>query len=552
MRWLHFSRAMCAAIGIVLPAAAAAQPADSPDAASTFTVFLRAQPIGSEQIAVLHDADGWSIVSSGRLGAPVDTVARRVEVHYTEDWHPVEMSIDATIRGQAQMLHTVVTDGTAQTEFTLNGQPSQKTERIDPAAVLIVPTAVFAPYEALAHRLKTAAPGSEIPIYTAPLMAFVARVGESSSQQIQTIERMVDARRTRITLAAPGAPVEADIWTDDTGRMIRLSVPAQSLEVVREDIAAISSRSVPISRTNDETVRIPSNGFTLAGTVSKPVDSSPARRPAVVLVGGSGPTDRDGLAYGIPVLGEIAGALADAGYVVIRYDKRGIGQSGGRAESASYADYAEDIRAAVKALSQRKDVDPKRIAVIGHSEGGSVALMAAAKEKRIAAVALLATPGVTGSELVLAQQKRVLDRSTMSAEEKQAKVDAQKRIHEAVITGKGLEQLPPDVRRAVDNPEFQSILVADPAKLVPNVRKPLLIVQGELDTQVEPSNADRLEELAHQRKNSPPVDVVKIPGVNHLLASAKTGETDEYGKLPDRHVSREVTKALLDWLKKTL
>src|SRR5262249_39774266 len=151
--------------------------------------------------------------------------------------------------------------------------------------------------------------------------------------------------------------------------------------------------------------------------------------------------------------------LADAGFVVVRYDKRGIGQSGGRAESASLTDYAEDVSAAVKLLAARKDIDPKKIAVIGHSEGGSVALIAAGKDKRIAAVALVATPGVPGAEIVLAQQKRLLDRTNMTAEQKQAKVDQQKRIHEAVITGKGLDQLPPDVRRAVDNAEFQSLLV---------------------------------------------------------------------------------------------
>src|SRR5262249_55573925 len=230
----------------------------------------------------------------------------------------------------------------------------------------------------------------------------------------------------------------------------------------------------------------------------------------------------------------------------------GIGQSGGRGEAASLQDYAEDVRAAVKALSDRKDVDPKRIAVVGHSEGGSVAMIAAAKDKRIAAVALLATPGVTGAEIVLAQQKRVLDHSTMSAEEKQAKVDAQKRIHEAVITGKGLEQLPPDVRRSVDNPEFQSILTADPAKLMLNVERPVLIVQGELDTQVEPSNADKLEVLARQRKHAAPVQVVKVPGVNHLLTPATTGEVDEYSKLADRHVSPAVAEALVAWLRRTL
>jgi pimeloyl-ACP methyl ester carboxylesterase len=268
-----------------------------------------------------------------------------------------------------------------------------------------------------------------------------------------------------------------------------------------------------------------------------------------VLVGASGPTDRDGVAFGIPILGEIAGALADAGFIIIRYDKRGVGQSGGRPESATVSDYADDVRSAVKVLTQRKDVDPKRIAVVGYSEGGTVALVAAGKDKRIAAVALLDTPGVTGAEVALAQQKRLLDRSSMSAEEKQAKIEAQNRIHEAATTGKGLEQLPPDIRRAVDNAEFQSLLVADPAKLMRDVRQPLLIVHGELDTQVEPGNADRLEALARPRKNAPAVEKIKVPAVNHLLAPAATGEADEYLRLTDRHVSPAVTQAIVTWLK---
>ncbi len=140
----------------------------------------------------------------------------------------------------------------------------------------------------------------------------------------------------------------------------------------------------------------------------------------------------------------------------------------------------------------------------------------------------------------------------LSAEERQAKVDAQKRIHEAVITGKGLDQLPPDVRRTVDNPEFQSLLTSDPAKLVANVRQPLLIVQGALDTQVEPQNADLLEALARKRKNATPVEMVKLPGINHLLVPATTGEFTEYADLKDKHVSAAVTGAIVTWLNKTL
>ena len=157
---------------------------------------------------------------------------------------------------------------------------------------------------------------------------------------------------------------------------------------------------------------------------------------------------------------------------------------------------------------------------------------------------------MTGADIVLAQQQRLLNRSPLSAEDKQKRIDAQKRIHDAVISGKGLELLAPDVRRAVDNVEYQTLLVADPAKILTDVRQPLLIVQGDLDTQVEPPNADRLEALARARKNAKPVEVVKIPGVNHLLMPATTGEVDEYPTperqarqsrrhAGDRHVAEE-------------
>src|SRR5262249_46862125 len=154
--------------------------------------------------------------------------------------------------------------------------------------------------------------------------------------------------------------------------------------------------------------------------------------------------------------------------------------------------------------------DPKRIVVIGHAEGGAVALLAASKEKRIAAVGLIAVAGVRGAELILEQQQRALSRSNLSDADKQARIDLQRIINEAVITGKNLKSLPAQVQRQVDTLEYQSILTYDPAAVVPKVRQPLLIIQGDLDTQIAPRNADRLEQLARARKGAPPVQVVRL------------------------------------------
>lgn len=534
----------------LLPATATGQPAAQPVATSgpsRFLIYLRSVQVGTEESSVVRTPEGWTITGGGRIGPPLDLTTRRIELKYDADWKPRELTLDAIQGSQPTTLHTVVTGTTARNEFTNNVAPGERTDTIAPDA-LLMPNPFFSPYEALAARLKGAATGARIPVYTAPLGTLTAQVGPSTAEKVQTVARLIEVRRTRVQLVPPtGGALDIEVWGDEEGRLLRLSVPAQGLEVVREDIGSVSTRRVAISREGDEQVRVPANGFSLAGTISRP-GSATGRLPAIVLVAGSGPMDRDETAYGIPIFGQLAGALADRGFLVLRYDKRGVGQSGGRPESATLGDYAEDLRAAVRFMTDRKDVDPRRLAVLGHSEGGAVAMLAAARDGKIKALALVAAIGVTGAELNLAQVSHALSRSSRPDEEKQATLDLQKRIQAAVITGQGWDTIPPALRRQADVPWFNSFLTFDPAKVMTDVRQPLLIVQGELDVQVAPSNADRLEQLANGRKRRAAVKVVKVPGVNHLLVPAKTGEVEEYAALPDRTISPTVPAAVADWL----
>jgi pimeloyl-ACP methyl ester carboxylesterase len=520
-------------------------------AQDSYRVFLQGVPLGTEQVSVVQDTEGWTITSTGQLGAPLDIVTRQLKIRYDPEWKPIEAAIDGTVRNQVFALRVAMEGSDAKTHLFQGGQSVDKTDTITGDTILL-PNPFFAGYAALAQRLRNANAGATVRAFIPGQAVIDIPVGASTTEQIQTVNGLVVARRTLIKLPAAGTQMDAEVWADSTGRFLRLTVPAQTLDVVREDLASVSSRVVAISRPNDEAVKFGSNGVTLAGTISKPKGGSSGKLPAVVLVSAIGIGDRDSVVSGIPIMGQTADALADAGFLVLRYDKRGAGQSGGRPDTASLADYAEDLRAAVRYLGDRKDVDSKRIAVIGHGEGGAVALIAAEKDGRIDAVVLAAANGVTGSELVLAQQRHVLERSQLSAEQKQERIDLQKQINDAVVSGKGLDKLPSSVRRQVDNPEFQSLLTNDPAKVVPKVKQPILIVQGELDTQVEPSNADRLEALAKSRKKDAVSEVVKVPGVNHLLVPAKTGEVDEYASLKDAHVSPAVTGAIITWLKKTL
>jgi pimeloyl-ACP methyl ester carboxylesterase len=374
-------------------------------------------------------------------------------------------------------------------------------------------------------------------------------VGASSGETIQTVARTIQARRTAVTVNPPGqAPYAAEIWSDESGRLLRLSVPVQSLEVLREDIASVSSRRVAVARPGDEDVFVPGDGFLLAGTVSKPADATGAARlPAIVLVG-SATSDRDETLSGVPILGQLASALADAGFIVLRYDPRGIGQSGGRPEAAALDDYSTDLRAAVRFMSERRDVDRRRITVVGRGDGGMIGMMAAARDDRIAALVLVASTGVTGAELNMARVEHQLARSAQPEQQRQETIALQQRIHQAVVSGRGWDDIPPHLRTQADTAWFASFLAFDPARMLRDVDQPLLVVQGLLDTEVAPANADRLEAIARKRGDRAVVEVVRLPSINHLLIPAVTGEVDEYSTLQDRTVSPAVSQAIVDWL----
>lgn len=530
--------------------AATARAQTSESFSANYTVFQRAVPIGSEQVTVDRSAGGWTITSSSRMGAPIDILGRLIEVKYTADWKPLELNVDATIQGQSTIDRLRVTGTSATVEAVRGGATTTNSVTI-PADALLLPSPFWGPFEALAQRLKTAAAGATFPALAGTAGIVEIQVGTSSDEAIQIPGRLIQAHVTHVKLAVQGSSLDVDVVGDENGHLLRLSIPAQSLEIVREDAASVAARRVVISRAGDESVRIPANGFSLAGTVSKP-DAGGRPAPAIVLVGGSGPTDRDETVFNIPIFGQLANALADAGFLVVRYDKRGVGQSGGRTEAATLEDFTDDLRAVLKFVADRKDVDKKRIAVVGHSEGGSVAMLAAAKDKNVAALVLVATVGVTGADLNMYQVEHQITLSRRPDAEKQQTLALQKKIQNAVLTGSGWEGVPPALKQQADTPWFQSFLAFDPAKVMTSVDQPILIVQGTLDTQVPPDNADKLEAMAKARKRAKPADVVRVPGINHLLVPATTGEVDEYAQLPDKHISSAVPQSIAAWLQKTL
>ena len=549
MRVSRYCTAAVLGVSMLTAGSAAAQKTDGP---ASFRVFLQGRLVGAENVTVRRSGSEVIVSGTGRLGAPLDFATRRAEIRYDQAWRPQSLQLDATVKGGTLGILTTFANGQAENEVNQTGVVKRKTDTVTPDTI-VLPAMFFGSYEVLALRLASIPDGGTFKVYVAPQAEISVKQTGRSSQRIETAGRVIDVRTYALTFQNPGAPVDAVVWTDEAGRLLRFEVAAQSLLVVHEDLASVASRTLIMSRAGDQSVTFNANGFNLAGTLSQPSGSPDAkgRFPAVILVAGSGFEDRDENIAGIPIFAQLAGGLADAGYYVLRYDKRGTGQSGGREEAAVIDDYAEDVRAAVKFMRERRDVDPKRIVLFGHSEGAWVALVAASKEEdNVAAVVLAGSASGTGGQLVLEQQSHLVESTNLSPAERQARIDLQKHIQAAVVGETSWDGVPEPLRRQADTPWFRSFLGFSPAPVIAKVKHPLLILQGTVDQEVQSHHAAKLEEIAKSRKKVPveSVRVVTLDGVNHLLVQATTGELAEYPTLANKVIDQRVAKTTAEWL----
>src|SRR4051812_29194705 len=167
VRVFHCTRAFSVLLGTaaLLGSATSKATAQAPQE-SAFTIYIRSSPVGTERVSVARSADGFTITSTGRIGAPVDLVIREFTEYYDSAWKPLDLTIDASVRGQGSTLHTTVSGTTATTELTgaPGSQPLRRTDTIDPQA-LFMPNPFIAPYEAVSARASTAAPGTSLSLY---------------------------------------------------------------------------------------------------------------------------------------------------------------------------------------------------------------------------------------------------------------------------------------------------------------------------------------------------------------------------------------------------
>lgn len=313
--------------------------------------------------------------------------------------------------------------------------------------------------------------------------------------------------------------------------------------------------------------------ITLAGTLTIPDKGS--NFPAVILITGSGPQDRDETILGHKPFWVIADYLSRNGIAVLRFDDRGTAKSGGDFATATTADFATDVAAAVNYLKSRKDINPAKIGLIGHSEGGIIAPMVASKDKAIDFIVLLAGPGVDGAQLLLMQNEALGKAQGMSAEQ----LAAAKAVNEALykiavgtnndslaqqlISEKLMALMPADMtetqrQQAVEaqskmltGPWMRYFLSNDPAKYLKQVHCPVLALDGTKDLQVPAEENIAAIKTALAEAGNKQVTTKIFPGLNHLFQDAETGLPDEYGKIEETF-SPKALQFMTDWIKKQI
>lgn len=539
---MRFHCTVVAAALLLAARPVAAQPAvPAPTAGEeTFQIFVRGTQIGNETVDVARSGSGWVITSSGSLAAPIDFTVNRFEVTYGQDWQPVALTLEANSHNAVMTINSSFTPTTATNDVSQNSQRTTKQDHINPGSVILVNN-VFGSYEGLAAKLAVAKAGDVIPIYVAPQGAVMLTVKSIENATLSGPSGSIGVRRCEVTFQNPQKPLEGVITVDDHQRLVRFEAPDAGLMMVRTDAASVSMRSALARNPTDSDVLMPANGFQLAGTLTTPTHALVhVRYPAVMLIGSASAGDRDDVVGRVPAFAELAGALADSGHVVLRFDRRGSGQSGGRPESATLDDYADDAIAAIKWLADRGDVDRHHVIVCGRGQdGAAIALIAASRDKTITGIVTIDAPADKGADLVLERQQRALAGLTLTDAERQSRVALQRQIDTAVLTGTGWTGVPDTLRQQADTPWFKSQLAFDPAEILPKVHQPILILQADQDPDIPPAQADRLAELAKRRKKERPPELVHLPDVNQTLVTGS-----------GTAISPKIGDAIADWIKK--
>jgi pimeloyl-ACP methyl ester carboxylesterase len=323
----------------------------------------------------------------------------------------------------------------------------------------------------------------------------------------------------------------------------------------------------------DVTYRNKAAGITLAATLTLPRGAGPFA--AALMITGSGPQDRDETMMSHKPFWVIADYLTRRGIAVLRIDDRGMGKSTGNSTRTTMSEMADDVLTGVEYLKGRREIDAKRIGVIGHSEGGVVGPLAAARSSDISFVVMLGGTGVTGEQVLSLQSELVMRANGGSgagiAENHKVQEmmfnilrDTKGESDDTVVVAKLRDAwakfpgLTEDQRKAAAQPmnaeiarvssrEMRSFILLDPAEALRKVKAPVLAMNGSRDVQVSPEQNLPAIATALAAGGNHDFEVIEIPGLNHMFQKCRSCSASEYGDL-DETFSPTALEIMGEWL----
>jgi fermentation-respiration switch protein FrsA (DUF1100 family) len=381
-----------------------------------------------------------------------------------------------------------------------------------------------------------------------------------------------------LTIAGLGASYEGEFKTDfidGTFMQNGLSIPLTLKKTTAEQKPATRPQE-PVPPypyiSEDVTFENKAAGVALAGTLTLP--SAGNNFTAVILITGSGAQNRDEEIMGHKPFLVISDYLTRRGIAVLRYDDRGVAQSTGNFSAATTADFAGDAESAVAYLKTRKEINPRKIGLMGHSEGGIIAPIVAARSNDVAFIAMLAGTGTRGDAVLLFQQdtlyrasgvpdaqiaeilkisSRVFDRiintkETVSQREIADLMTGMKADIEAALPGGiSADEYIKQFAAQASSPWMQYFLRYDPMPALEKVKCPVLAVNGGRDLQVPAKENLSAISAALKKGGNQNVTVKEYPGLNHLFQECDTGLPTEYASI-EQTFSPDVLKDLADWI----
>jgi uncharacterized protein len=393
---------------------------------------------------------------------------------------------------------------------------------------------------------------------------------DQTDAEVSASDRSIDGEALRVTFDSVETSFEGRVAENGAALAGTWRQGTRTWSISLDRVAEISSRPRPQTPLPpypyvEQEVRFvnPTANATLAGTLTLPDTSGVF--PAVVLISGAGAQDRDGTILAHRPFRVLADFLTRRGIAVLRYDDRGSNASTGDRSTATSADYADDTLAGVAFLTAHPNIDPQRVGLIGHSEGGTIAWLAAAASPEVAFVVSLGTPGLPGLEYNL-QYEASTARSLGATD---AQVEARRAFQERVLTivaetgdlAAARQSLRliyddiPDVPTAqveatIDHllsPWFRYSLALDPSTLLEEISRPVLALFGGKDVQVPPERNVEAIRNALARGGNPNREVIVLDGLNHFFQTAATGSPLEYAEITET-LSPDALAFVADWI----